>query len=1247
MQDQVISEGKDGLSQSDRLLRMLLPENVAIDNRDPAALMLRATRLAAQFNYYNSSNELDGNWQDFFLSDFNILTLMIPALDFAPRIRAYEMQVAELRLAVDEVSFRERSEGLTNAVAGLADVLTLLLERLNAVTLPVDIIARVSSILDSVLSIRKLVGALKTSAPTEAVATRQEQTQYLVAKLHDCFSNLLIQYNRVQEIANYYRRGKDWATAQYPPHLALLITFLRLYGYISTQLNRLTKTHLDFYYRHILGLTSLPEIPDQVHLLFVPEANAGQIYLPAGEVMLADIPGRDEPLRYRLTTDLRVTKTTVAALRTLFTSDRHIFPDDVPEHGLIRNMQLYQGDYAPIPPGALLKGGAVACWPLFGEDQEELAIDQRSMSDAAIGLLLASPILYLPEGKRMIRLTFRMVASSFGALSTYITRFAAASQKTEEAAQHELLSRVFLIGVTVAGGWSVAEKYSVRIPEKNSLEVLIELGVGAKPLTGYQPGIHGPELKTLLPMVRLLINPGAPHNGLSFFRELKIERVQLQAQVCHFRRVKLQNSIGNLSADSAFQPWGPLPAVGSYLDIKNSNVFSRYTTDVAVRLEWMDLPKDPGGFGTWYAGYDAGITDDSFRVGVSALVNGSQQPPVARQQSFPLYCRDPDDSVGGPAPVTWLKDIDMKKLEFTNQPLLGKEDEEAEGFFRNGAIRIELLSPPAAYGHALFPRLFPEVAMYNARWWHKRRPLPNQPYTPRAKSVSVNYTLEYTESFKDPMDSNGGLELIHQYPFGFRRIYPGSDLRTIGFLPTIDPGGHIHIGLCNAGRGEEVSLLFQLEERNFHHTLHDAGVVTWSYLQDEEWVSMDAAAILSDTTNGFINTGIVRMKLPARIALTHDTWPAGSFWLRASLSGAADLDSRVVAISTQAVTAERMAGQSHAGLTVPPGSISNGVRKMQGIRQIVQPFASQGGRPAEQDEAYYIRVSERLRHKRRPLTAMDIEQLVLYRFPSIAVVKCIGASHKRPGVHPGVDLQVILISKDGADGNYNNTDQPKVNLATLFAVKNYLAGFASPFIHIEIGNPVYERVKVACQIRLADRINGDARGSEGYYLKQLHDDIRRYLCPWVYSPGLEVKIGTRIYLPEFLTHIRRLPYIAEVTGFSVVHFFSIKDPVTGDLKGALVDSALHAVEYIQGSLPESVLIPADHHLIHLLTEGDYAAPEPSGIGDLSVGEELLLFRREHGQQEGYDEEPESRIDADELFDLTIINEKNTSYEQSK
>jgi len=1240
MQDQLSSEWKDGLSQSDRLLQMLLPGSIAIDGRNPAALMLRAARLAAQFNFYNSENAIEGDWQEFFLSDFNILTLMSSALDLSPHIDAYESRLSEIRLAADATSLQQGRRELTGVITGLADALTFLLQKAMAISLPPDIAAKLAEILDAVASIRRTIEDPQPTAGESSPPTAGKSSPPAAAgdtsSLYAAFPNLLIQYNRIQDVYNYHRQGKDWTTAQYTPHLAMLVAFVHLYGYVSAQINGLTKVHLDFYYRQILELTSRPEVPDKVHLLFTPEANASHIRLPRGEEMLAEIPGRDEPLKYRLTTDITVTKTKVAALRTLFTSNRPIFMDDTPEHRLIRNTQLYQGDYPCTPPDALLKGALTDPWPLFGEDQEELAGNQRSMNDAATGLLLASPVFYLTEGERTIRLSFDFTPSSFRDLTTYISRFAAASQKTELAAQHELFNRTFNIDFTTAEGWRLVEKYVVRITGDNTIEVLIGLGSNIPPLVEYQPGIHGPGLQTTLPVIRLLINNTAPHGGLSFFHGLQIERIHLQSQVRQFRQIRMQNSLGNLAADSAFQPFGPLPSVGSYFDIKNTNVFNRYTTSLAIRLEWMDLPKEPGGFATWYAGYDTGVTDDSFRVSIGALSNGDAHPSIPRQQSFALYARDPDESSGGLAAVTWLKDIDIQRLELTNTPLLAQEEKEPEGFFRNGAIRIELLSPPEAYGHALFPRLFPEIAMYNAKWWHRRRPLPNQPYTPRAKSVSIDYTLEHAEAFKDPYDTDGGLELIHQYPFGFKRIYPGNDLRSITFLPSIDPGGHVHIGLGNARHEEELSLLFQLEERNFHHTLHDTGVIVWSYLQDDEWVLMDTAAVLSDTTNGFINTGVIRLKLPARISLEHTTWPAGLFWIRATLSGAADMNSRVVAVLPQAAIAEKVQEGMSTSISLPPGSIANLLRKVQGIQQVFQPFPSFGGQPVEQDEAYYIRVSERCRHKKRPLTSVDIEQLVLERFPSIAVVKCFGTNNKRQSIYPGVDMQVILIPKVGAN-NIQHTDQPKVNLATLFAVKNYLAGFASPFINIEIGNPVYEKIKIACRIKLAVPLNSDARGSEGYYLKTLHDDIRRYLCPWIYSPGSEVKIGTRIYIPELLTFIRKRPYIAEVTGFSVVHFFFVKDPVTGELRGALIDSAVDAVEYIQGSVPEAVLIPSDHHLISLMTAGDYPEPAPTGISELVIGNELLVSRHGKAPHEGYDEAPASREDPDEIFDWTIVN----------
>lgn len=1232
MQDH-LSEYKDGLGQSDRLLPMLLPGNISIDARDTAAFIQQAVRLSKQFNYYNTDNHIEGDWQDFFLSDINILALFVSGWDLSTHSKAYETILSDIRVTTSgDETLPDKYQEFTDTIAGLTEALAGLLQKVVRMNIPSHIRGRIDEIMQKVAAIRPQLRARDPLSPQSITA------------LHKVFSDVLIQCSRLQEVTTYFSQHNEWLSRQYTPHLGLFLTFLRLYGYLQEEINQLTKKHLDLYYRDVLSIAAGNEIPDKVHLLFALNSNNGYVRVPAGEEMLAEIPGREEPLRYRMTADAVVTKTGTSALKTLFVSSRAVFPDDETGDSLVTNAQVYQGDIACPSPGELLKGNAPIPWPLFGEAQDELAASARNMKDTDIGLLLASPIFYLTEGHRKVHLTFYLEPSSFKSLSDYIARFAAASLKTALSVENEILTRAFNIDFTTADGWSPVERHTTRILEDNVLEVLIELSAAAKPLAIYQPGIHGPDHDTAFPAFRLLINNGAPHNAFSFLRGLLVQRIHLKAQVQNFRQVRMQNSIGNLAVASAFQPFGPQPAVGSYLDIKNSNIFNHYTTDLCVRLEWMDLPKEPGGFTTWFAGYNAGITDESFRVGIGALESGAVRPSVTQQQTFPLYASNTDDGSNGPAPVTWIKGIDIKRLSLSNKPLLAREEEEPNGFFRNGAIRLELLSPPEAFGHTLFPRIFPEIAMHNARLWNRKLPLPNQPYTPRAKSVSINYTLEHAEAFRDIQDAGGsgeGLHLIHQYPFGYKKIYPDGDARTISLLPYFDTGGHLHIGLDDVAAGEELSLLFQLEEKNFHHTFHDAGDIVWSYLVDNDWVTMGPDSILSDATHRFISTGIIRLKMPAIISLQHTILPGGLFWIRVSAGEATDLRTKVISIFPQAGLAERVPDQDQLqqdrGFVLPSGTIKTFVRKIQGLDQMWQPFLSFGGTPAEKDGAYYTRISERLRHKQRPLTSIDIEQLVLEKFPSIAVVKCFGTTYRRPSVYPGVDMQVILIPKESASGS-SYADQPRADLATLFAVKNYLAGFTSPFINIEIGNPVYEKVKIAGRIRLKDHITSDA--GSGYYLQRLHEDIRGWLCPWIYSPDSSVRIGTRIYIPELMTYIKRRPYIEEVSGFSVIHFFNIKDPVTGALKGVLLDSAVTPVPYIQGSVPEAVLVPSDQHLISLLEKDDYIEPSSKGIGDFQIGDELLISRPGSRREEGYDEAPISWTSPEEYFNLTFVNPIN-------
>ncbi|MGH2645808.1 MAG: hypothetical protein ACRDE2_17785, partial [Chitinophagaceae bacterium] len=304
----------------------------------------------------------------------------------------------------------------------------------------------------------------------------------------------------------------------------------------------------------------------------------------------------------------------------------------------------------------------------------------------------------------------------------------------------------------------------------------------------------------------------------------------------------------------------------------------------------------------------------------------------------------------------------------------------------------------------------------------------------------------------------------------------------------------------------------------------------------------------------------------------------------------------MIAIYTHAVKATRVSDLENEGeptFNLPPKCIKRFVRKVQGIQNIWQPFPSFGGSIAEEDTAYRIRVSERLRHKQRLVTMLDIEQFILNEFPQILMVKCLGSGEQDQSTASGVNLQVILIPKEQADGRFIS-DEPKVSLATLYQVRQSLLPILSPFIKVEVGNPVYEKVKVVCKVKFV----GTPGFDQGFYVQELNRDIKKYICSWLYESSVPIKIGTTLYLSDMYNYIKNLDYISVVTGFSMVHFFEVRNRRTGEKKAAIIDSAVDKVEFIRGSTLEAVLIPDSTHIITVLEDFEYEEPSETGIGNL-------------------------------------------------
>ncbi|WP_179412974.1 hypothetical protein HDF19_11350 [Mucilaginibacter sp. E4BP6] len=1250
----------DGITQDERRMAALMPDFIKIDERDISDMLRFATELSAQFNYYNINNKIEGNWEDFFRSDPNILLINISKFDMSNYTNLFSKYRDELYIAENEQELLNGLKNLFNFVVHVFDLLKNLRDRLltmaNSSKMSDELLNIVDSFDDELLKLNRytqeaatLFGEkLQLSLPhyfikintslsaNEAVFTGSSTKERIINALpaiKDIFNEMSKKCNHLLGFTKFYLKNHDLLNQEYAPHLALYIAFLHLYEHLQQKLNLTTKDHLDLYYKRILGLHPNNALPDSVHVVFEKDAVATQVPLTVGEEVVAQMAGQQIPAFFTLNESLLITGAQIAELKTLYLAEHIQVKTD---NGTVKEVQVYSGNYPCSTAANFLKNKLpVQTWPVLGEDQDGLAEADKSMDITNIGLMMASPVLYQTEGRRIITFHIYIDDASFSSLIAYFVNYAKVTGKDLAAVSYQLLSDAFVIDYTDTLGWVTIPKYTASLNEdEKRLEFEVQINKAEQVVDVYKPEIHGGNFDTTWPLFRFLLKNYAANNAFTFLRTIKIIRISIAAEVKGSRAVKLQNNVGPLNASSPSQIFGPLPAVGSYLDIKNSNIFNRYTRTFCIRLDWADLPKEPGGWETYYKAYNNNITNGSFRVNISMLNDGKFVPKEELQQDFSLFETD-DSGMGILSNTTQLKNIDVKRLDLVKKPLLDKEDTVKDKNFAEGAVRLELISPKDGFGQRLYQIIFPEVVLHNAKK-SKKLPLPNPPYIALIRSLTVDYLLEHSETLSAGNAKNADdidLKVFHVYPFGAKELYPDKRNSPYSLIPDFDQGNNLYIGLIGIKPGQILSLLFQLEENNFTNLAKKTEPVIWSYLDDDNWVYLTGKDVLVDNTNNFINTGIIKIKLPVDLKTGNAILSPQLYWIRASAKGNANVKSKIIGIYPQAVVATRVVSNNPHAAHIPPGAIKTLKNKVIGIQSITQPFQSFGGKKAESDEQFYIRVSERLRHNQKLLTSRDIEQAILDRFPEILLVKCISPQEYTQAYIEEYrpNPRVVLIPKEQVNGLFLS-DEPKVNLSIRYQVKKFLEKSVSSFVKIDVENTVYERVKVICTIKF----NTDGLTDTGMYIRKFNDDIKRYLCPWLYDGASVFKIGTSIYIGEMLNYLKKLPYIKYITGFSLVHFYYNNAMAEDDKKARIVDYANNNDAYIKGTLPETVLIPSTIHLITVEDDVKHVKAKKSGISELAIMDELLVNKYDKSEliREKEDEGNQANTTKN-LFDLII------------
>ena len=465
------------------------------------------------------------------------------------------------------------------------------------------------------------------------------------------------------------------------------------------------------------------------------------------------------------------------------------------------------------------------------------------------------------------------------------------------------------------------------------------------------------------------------------------------------------------------------------------------------------------------------------------------------------------------------------------------------------------------------------------------------------------------DTFDEDTYRNRKLRFIHLTPFGSAEQHAyltGSD--SVALVPQFGiessagfstSNAEFYIGVSGLVPPQNLSLLFQVVEGSANPlSVKPKDHIHWSYLSKNNWIDF-ANNEIEDATAGLIKSGIVTFAMPRQATKDNSLFPSGMYWLRAAVHEKSDAVCRLQLVAAQALKAtftDRDNAPDFATTALPAGTISKLDPPDATVKSVNQPFASFDGRAAEQSTAFYSRVAERLRHKDRANSLWDYEHLILEAFLQIYKVKCLNHTQYEPtedslGIYrelaPG-HVTIVTVPKQTTQ-QQRNPLKPYTSLGLLSEIEDFLNKRVSCLAQLHVNNPQFEEVWVRFNLRLY----------EGYdvtfYTKELKKAIVRFLSPWAFSEGNNLKsgdaggettkarkeggpsFGGKIYKSVLIDFIEGQPYVDYVADFKLYRGIS-----------STID-----LEEVVGSTAVSILVSApeeQHDIVPIIVDPESSAP---------------------------------------------------------
>lgn len=1223
---------RSGTSQQQRQLPGMLPDYVLIDEKRYSDWIVFATEFSKYLKYYDTATgAVTGNWQPFFSSDISALLGTVAVQN----IETYRTHIKE-RINFIKDNENEGSENkLKSTLNELFSAVFTLAKALDDTFIRLTDEVAIKSGMQQLIKVklapayRRLVayyyGAKEESlirkiddedtqwqilgTPLTEAATVLETNLSSVWWTDDIQSPADIEadksvfgneswtnvFRRVSHAGNHYLFASafDIFTGTYTriiadaekqllttlesfdthaPHYALFLTFLKLFRELQAQINTITWRHLDYYYKEILRLKPKEAIPDQIHLVAELAKHIDSASLAEGTLFKAGKDSAGKEVVYALDDETTFNKAEVAAFKAVYKGSA-AGDDDIKNSGGTITVNNKKRLYAsPVMNSADGIGKAIKNengeWhPMVNKTfNEEGSIADINMPVAEIGFALASHYLFLAEGVRKIRVRLDIDES---AITTAGFRCLLTTEK-----EWLEITPTSIAAATFSGN------------AQSCKEIVVDIPATAPAITAYDAKVHGGSFNVDVPVIKFILvnNEDTSTYGYDALKNITISQTEIKVEVGGItnsfnqdgiKQLLLANQNGTLDASKPYQPYGTSPETGMSFVIGNKELFTKKNAAFNLHLEWLNRPS---------------ITSPN---GTLQVLKGSKWHNVAASFTGSQVCQSSTH-----AAFTSLINVDANAIvdykdEYSNYNTSS----------RAGFVRIALNND---FGHSTYLNTLTLYLIDQAKEEPTGSPSkPTQPYTPTIKSLYLSYaacndtaslTTVDEDNFKDR-----DVQFFHVGPFGEaeRNANISEADKTIYLLPHFDEvdtplkdendetiqdfAAAFYIGIKNLYANQSVNILFQFLEGSTNPLVSKPDEhVYWSYLANNHWVAFDENTI-SDGTMQLINSGIISFAIPDDATTDNTILPTGYIWLKATVGIAADTVCEILSLQAQAMIASYLPNNNATDFldtALPAGTVSKLKSPNSSFKKISQPYSSFGGRQTESNSMFYLRSSERLRHKGRAITIWDYEHLVLEAFPQLHKVKCLNHTQIEDSTDAAASIYnetrpghvSIITIPNMVNRNDANPLKPYTNQNLLTEINDYLAKRVSGHVNLHLCNPLFEEVRLEFKLQLREDYDDFT-----YYSGLLQQAITEYLAPWAFNQVVEVQFGGKISKSQLINFIEEQYYVDFITDVKLFH-----------KPGNNVAELPGDFEEVSCTTARSILVsaPASKHLINV-----YEAPE--------------------------------------------------------